>query len=691
MLPTRDLPKDLPKDLLSIEKQGSALTLTTFVACLLTGALVYLIQTHSAWLQWSIIAHVVTAIAASIGFAPYLYVHFKRTMGFRRPGTLISGVITIPVFICFVITGAFLMVTGQQENQVWILDLHIISGFAFALLVAGHLLVHFVSLPARRRDQDSGGFPSLSRPMLIQLVSFNLALQLLIGLVSATSEAEVYPFTTAFVTTPSVVDYQYDYGPHRFRPSQTETSNGAFIDQRQIANSARCLGCHADIGQQWLASAHQQAASDPTYVTNIELLAEKKGISSTRYCEGCHAPVALLSGELSPGGLHGGVPGTPANDEGISCMSCHGIESVVHLKGVASFQFSPASPYLFETSDNTILKALNGWLIRLKPDQHKRDLGREILKDPRICASCHAQFMDTDMNDWGWIKMQDEYAAWLASPYSHQHEQDFASEAVVRCQDCHMPMLPAADPSNDVLGMVRSHHFPGANTVLPLLRGDRQQLLATETFLKANRLRVSIDTPNRSDALQSAQPIDESLRGFEQAPHYYYLGESANLNVIVSNQGVGHDFPGGTIDINQAWLEFSVVDAEGQSVFSSGGVGADHVVDPDAYFYRAVPIDRQGQEVWQHDLFNMVGESFRRVIKSGESDIAGYSFVVPSWAKSPITVSATLKYRKLNQRYARWALGEKYTELPIVDMAWDSLEIPIRIRREVEQAVSAND
>ena len=83
-------------------------------------------------------------------------------------------------------------------------------------------------------------------------------------------------------------------------------------------------------------------------------------------------------------------------------------------------------------------------------------------------------------------------------------------------------------------------------------------------------------------------------------------------------------------------------------------------------------------------MFNMVGESFRRVIKAGDSDLVQYHFVIPAWAKSPLTVSANLRYRKLNDRYARFALADQYVPVPVVDMAWDSLQIPIKIRAEVE-------
>jgi hypothetical protein len=294
--------------------------------------------------------------------------------------------------------------------------------------------------------------------------------------------------------------------------------------------------------------------------------------------------------------------------------------------------------------------------------------------------------MDKDMNDWGWIKMQDEYSAWLNSPYSKQHEENFSGTATIRCQDCHMPLVDSADPSADGSGKVRAHHFPGANTFLPILRGDTQQLNATKRFLQSDKLRISIDKPKRTDAQQTASALDESLRNFEESPYFYYLGETANIQLVVSNHGVGHDFPGGSIDINEAWIEFLVLDVEGRLVFSSGDLAPDNSVDENAYFYRSQPVDRRGELVWQHDLFNMVGESFKRVIKAGEADIVNYRFRIPSWAKSPLTVTSTLKYRKLNERYARWALKDRYIEIPVVDMAWDSLIVPIKVRKEVEVA-----
>jgi hypothetical protein len=364
-------------------------------------------------------------------------------------------------------------------------------------------------------------------------------------------------------------------------------------------------------------------------------------------------------------------------------MSCHGIESLVHLKGVASYKWRPRQDYLFGQSQNPLLLRIQNLLISVRPGQHKADLGKPLFKDPKLCSACHSQFMDKSFNNWGWVKMQDDYGAWLKSPFSKQHEESFSSSTGKRCQDCHMPLVAADDPSADENGMVRSHRFLGANTFLPILDNDLEHLALTKEFLRSDKLRISIEHPQRDDALQNLQALNEDLRKVDEAPYYYYLGETANLRVAVTNRGVGHAFPGGTIDINEAWLELVVLDAQGSEVYASGQIGADGAVDTSAVFYRSLPVDKKGELVWRHDLFNMIGESFKRVIPSGETDIAEYRFSVPAWAKSPLTVTVSLRYRKINDRYARFALAERYFEVPAVNVAWASLDIPLRLRREV--------
>jgi len=594
---------------------------------------------------------------------------------------LFSGLVLLALFVLMVMSGCHILFYGRSEANNWIFSSHIATSIGFVVVLAVHIILHVLFFPSRRKKSDAGLFPSIPTGFIKR-----------IGFASGASVGVIIVASIAYIglvqqpsTAPIVSDYEYPYGEHPFRPSQTETPNTAFIDHAQIGNSEQCLDCHQEIGEQWLSSAHQQAASDPSYVTNISLLADNKGIAAARYCEGCHAPVALLSGQLSEGGDHGGIPGTLAHKEGISCMSCHGVSSMPHIKGVASYELTPAQAYLFAFSENPFGSRIHNKMLETFPQQHKADLNNALIKDPKSCAACHTQFMDKDMNDWGWVKMQDDYAAWLESPFSGHHNENFASENVQRCQDCHMPLVPSSDPSANENGLVRSHNFAAANTFLPLLKGDNKQYEAVVNFLQSNKMRLSIDTPSRKDAVQDKMFIDEQLRDTSEAPTFYYIGETANINVVITNQGVGHNFPGGTTDLNQAWVEFTVQDVEGQQIYASGLLDDQAYVDKNAYFYRSVPVDRAGKEVWKHDLFNMVGESFRRVIKSGESDVVNFTFDVPPSAKSPLTITATLKYRKLNNRYAKWALGDKYFNIPAVDMAWDSITIPVKIQKRVSE------
>ncbi len=291
--------------------------------------------------------------------------------------------------------------------------------------------------------------------------------------------------------------------------------------------------------------------------------------------------------------------------------------------------------------------------------------------------------MDKDFNHWGWVKMQDDYLSWLNGPYSGQTRQPFAQTNVRRCQDCHFPLAPGQDPAASSLGMIKTHFNIGANSAIPSYTGNRDQLQRTVRFLAADKIRIVIDRPNRPAATETARHIDPRATRTDESPAYAYLGEEVTVRIAVTNAEVGHAFPGGTTDINEAWLYLAAIDGQGRKIHESGVLDAQGDVDADAYFYKSIPIDRQGDEVWRHDLFNMVGDSFKRVIPPGGTDVTIFSFKIPDWAKGPVTVIADLKYRKLNNRYARWALKDGQIQLPIVTMATSSLRLPLRLQPEV--------
>lgn len=666
---------------LFIERRINTVLWSSFLLLTITGITNWIFNSHHLLSLWFSIFHGIAGIFFSISILIFGFVHFRRTIGFRRPITLIVGIFAWFVLLGAIYTGLVMLWQGRQETDGFLYNSHVATVLIAIILVAVHLLAYYWVVAGKQKLNDL--FPSLdigTRISFYWVTAGSATLVIICTLGSAV-------FDPDFTTEPLAGKYVYDYGPHPFRPSHTETYHNKFIDEREIATSAECAVCHKDVTQQWVDSIHKKAASDPTYVRNINLLATNKGITATRYCEGCHAPIALLTGALSPGGFHGGQFDTHANREGVNCMSCHGIQSIEHLKGNASYRYGPGKPYLFEGTENNFLKTINRMSIRLSPEQHKRDMARDITKKAEFCATCHAQFMDKEMNNWGWVKMQDDYSSWLNGPYSGQNPRFNIADAIP-CQNCHMPKIPAQDPSADKSGMVKSHRFLGANTLAAALSDSPTQLEETIRFLQTNKMRITIDKPNRESATQNYVPLENQLRDSITAPYFYYLNERAKLNVTVSNIGVGHNFPGGTIDINEAWIEVVITDAQGNMIYSSGIMNEKQEVDPKAYFYRSMPVDRKGKDVWRHDLFNMIGDRYRNSVPPGGSDIAAFEFEIPSWAISPIQVSTALKYRKLNKKYTAWALENEHLSLPVVDMARDSLLIPLKRQPDVHQVAN---
>ncbi len=670
---------------LAIEARSRPQLLCWFLIASISGFITYFFVGQSTWQQWTYLLHTFSGMVLGILIIPYTITHLLRTFKLRPLISFITGWVGLLALFGLTGSGMYIAIFGQSESLRWIETAHIWCSYITIIMLVGHVLW--------KRRMSSKGSPSSKGAIPLKWEEWKYSFQ---GILAATAVVALATwmygiFLPELPDRPAVEPYELPYTNHPFQPGQTETKDGNFVKTHEIAGSYQCGSCHTEITRQWRSSIHSQAASDPTYVTNINFLVEQRGIAATRYCEGCHAPVALLTGELTEGGKHGGIAGTVANEEGVSCMSCHGIEKAVHLKGVGSYQFAPSADYLFAgVTENKFFQKINHFLIRIHPLQHRTDMARSILGAPQMCATCHESYMDKDMNNWGWVKLQDEYTAWLNGPYSGQSEQSFSHQSIKRCQDCHMPLVPGDDPSANTSGKIVSHYTPGGNTAIPTIMGNREQFLLVKEFLQSDKIHIVIEEPQRHDAARSEQFLHKPAHLNKEPPAYLYLGEHASIQVVVTNTGVGHNFPGGTIDINQAWIQFRVVDAENQLIYENGYLSSKQELDPNAYVYQSIPIDRFGKHVWKHDLFNMVGESFHHVIPAGKSDTVEYSFLIPYWAKNPLTISAVLRYRKFNQAYARWALQDEDIELPIVDMARDAIHVPLRVRSELEEKMVNN-
>ncbi len=614
-----------------------------------TGFATYFSPEFGEWVQWGYLIHTLSGFIVSVLLVFYIHTHFRSTIVVRRPIQLLLGLLSVSILITLVATGIHIGILGQYESLRWIFTLHIVIAFIFIFSMAAHIIGYRWYAIGKKISVPTNYWSATLKYSTLRNSIYSLVVSIII--ISLCDLA--YQSYTPNKAIAALDRYELPWGKTPFFPSQAATHTGNFVTEREVGRSDLCESCHTQLTNEWRSSMHGRSASDPAFQTNVHSLKKKLGAPATRYCFGCHGPVILLSGQVRSGSEFAG--GT-AITEGVSCMTCHRTKQITNLKGVGSYLFEPAQDYLFNYSDNPILRSLHDYLININPKQHRADMSPTLTGNPKSCATCHEQYIDKELNNWGWIQLQRQYTSWLNGPFSKQSKQTFSHVEQKRCQDCHFPLVPSDDPSANSSGLVRTHRSPASNTEIPHLLGDQEQLEVVKQFMQDDRLRLTIGT--------SIQHIPKA-------------GGKADLMVTVTSRQIGHLFPAGTIDINQPWIELVASDSDGNIIYSDGLIDDHGVVDPKSRFYYSTLVNRNGEHVWKHDLFNAIGETHLNLIEPGESDMQRYSFAIPKQTVGPLKISARLRYRKFNQKYATWALGEKGKNLPVVDMASDELIVPL--------------
>lgn len=426
-----------------------------------------------------------------------------------------------------------------------------------------------------------------------------------------------------------------------------------------------CAGCHADVAAQWSTSAHRFASfNNPYYVVSVDEFRRERGAKASRFCAGCHDPLLVATGAIDQpfgGPLEGAGRATPTAQAGIVCMVCHSIDAV-DGSGNGGYHVN-ADP------------------VPLGQPAHGRRMRSALLGESRLCAACHKVGLTPEVTrneDGRWLRGQDDYDPWLASAASgHGANSIFRPAQASRCQDCHMPYEPAvrgdaaARPGPDGVLRVRSHRFLGANTALPTLRGDEDAVRREREFLTGKVTMALHPLPFGSRGEEAARVSSEEGRA-EELPL---------VDVVLRSRGIGHRFPGGTMDSNEVWLEVEALDAAGQVIGKSGGRDASGALLPDTHLVRVQAVDGDGHPLLRRDPQHMRGVVYDNAL--GPSDPVAVRFAVPAHTER---VRARLLYRKFSPTYAGLAcagIGDVATrrrcmELPTVEVvhAETALAIP---------------
>lgn len=447
--------------------------------------------------------------------------------------------------------------------------------------------------------------------------------------------------------------YRLPLGPNPFAPSNAVVTTGAPLDVRRLSGSEGCGRCHQDIYKEWKESAHHWSSTDPFYRGVEGLMVKEVGRESSRYCASCHDPVALLSGQVDPSAPLPAV----ASDEGDSCVVCHSVKGLENgVAGNGNYVLSPPQGYLFDPAAQGLRGRVDDFLVRAWPEPHRLDFSAPVQSQPELCGACHKQNIDKRVNGFGWVQLQNQYDDWRKGHYN----VDGHPEKSLACKDCHMRLSGLSDPAPGVGGKHRSHRFIAANQAIPGMRGFTEQARLTEEWLQG---RTEVPEIKARWAEGAAVPVRV------EAPASAAPGGTLSWQVVITSNKVGHNFPTGPLDLVETWLDVAVRDARGREVFRSGALDAGGAVDQKAFFLRALGVDEKGAPVFRHDLWRMVGQKSKRAIFAGYSDAAPYTARLPKDCAGPLTVTAVLRYRKVNQKFADIILGKGHPPLPITDLS----------------------
>ncbi len=408
---------------------------------------------------------------------------------------------------------------------------------------------------------------------------------------------------------------------------------GAVLPQT-LAGSPGCgkSGCHSEIYEEWLPSAHRYASLDDLFQRVQTLMADETSPEHTRYCAGCHDPISLFSGAKNAGNITLSAEGA---NEGLSCLVCHSIVQT-DIQGNGDYTIRAPRRYVYELHDGSLAQVMSDFLIRVYPNHHVASYSRPLYKTAEFCAACHKQYIDKEVNtDIGKVQGQNQYDSWKNSRWYHKGDE----RKTVLCRECHMPLVASRDPARGDVedynrtsgdGKHRSHRMLASNQYVPILNnleGAERHVELTEQWLRGE-----IEIPEIADKWTSGPVIRMQV----VAPEEVSVDEQFVIRTILTNNKTGHDFPTGPLDMIESWVELEVEDSRGRVVYSSGHLDDDQRVISSPVSFRADGFDRRGEAIDRHNLWDLVGASYKRALYPGATDTVETKLQCPSMARGRV-------------------------------------------------------
>jgi tetratricopeptide (TPR) repeat protein len=660
----------------------------------------------------NVLLHVVLGAVVSVEAARVLY--RDRTIAREFRGALVLGAVAAAL-------GGYLVVVGNTRPHRSLLYAHIVA--AAAAVVA-------LLLSLWRKARTDEGWRPARAAIAVAAAACVVGPAVSEGWRRANPDPHARIVNS--VDVPLSMEEEGEGPKSVFWPSSARTNVGGIIPSNFFMDSQRCGDCHKDIYKQWNSSAHHFASfNNQFYRKSIEYMQDVVGTQPSRWCAGCHDHAVFFNGRFERPIKE--QLDTPEAHAGLACTSCHAITQVHGTTGQGNFTIEYPPLHEIATSRNPVIRQLDDFLTYLDPKPHRDTFMKPFMRldSAQFCSACHKVHLDIPVNQYRWFRGFNDYDAWQASGVSGEGARSFYYPKESKtCAGCHMPLVPSNDPGN-VNGKVHNHRFAAANTAVAHVNGDKEQLEAVVRNLTSGIVTVDIfaASPVRETATVTAMPRRSDPSG-PQLSSTFAVGEEAEeqgevvlrevsnlaapldrvglkvrpgslvrVDVVARTRGMGHFFPGGTVDAFDVWLELIARDADERVIFWSGraadeGRGA---VDPGAHFYRSLLLDAEGNPINKRNAWQARSVLYSRLIPPGAADVAHFRVRVPKDARGPISLTAKLNYRKFSHYYTQFAYaGEPKPGQPpsllqagfnSLDYSFDPVHIPRNVSGQIKDRI----
>ena len=432
------------------------------------------------------------------------------------------------------------------------------------------------------------------------------------------------------------------------------------------------VGCHPTIAAEWAGSPHRWSANNAFYRKAVGVILDEGNLDGALFCANCHDPERALSGTLARDYANG-VPeeGSP----GVSCVVCHSVTAYLETpdggkRGNGLFEVATSRPNHPRAGEG--LKRA----VRLDLRRHLSEFAIDgVVQDRGLCETCHRVELGPDLGSVHLHVEQDQATA-SRDPKAY----------VPQCNDCHLPWR-RREGGGSPRFQNYTHAMAGINADLIhyATRPDPVEAKFIETHAKRAQALAAL-TPwipleDPEWPLEPPGPWHEYEIVEERPKRALELELQAGpgapgtieVEARTTNMRIGHDFPSGPMDLQEVWLELLLRDQTGRILVHRGSLGPEGQVEDPAARLGARVVDRQGEPLEKHQLFQMASAQDKEVLGAGfpvaQPRAHRWTLPVIPEAQWPLELRARWLFRRANPRFTAWALGDDKAPLPTWELA----------------------